>query len=53
MHTSCSTLLSITQLLGDEKSLFSIYSEGRNGSKAVEKFFNTWSLFHVTVPCQI
>lgn len=45
--------VSITQLSGDEKSLFSIYLEGRNGSRAVEEFFKTGSLFHVTVACQI
>lgn len=29
--------VSVTQLLGDEKSLFSVYSEERNGSRAVGK----------------
>lgn len=45
--------VSITQLLGDEKSLFSICSGGRNGSRAVEKKFKIGSLFHVLVGCQI
>lgn len=34
-------------ILRDEKSLFSVYSEGRNGSQAVEKRFKTGSLLCV------
>lgn len=46
--------VSVTQLLGDENSLFSVYSEERNGSRAVQKkSFKTESLFHVTVTCLV